>query len=68
MSAYDLDLDKNHANYRSLTPLSFLQRSAAVYGDHTAIVHGKARTSYAAFYTRCRQLGSALSSTWASSE
>ena len=30
MSIYDLDLDKNAANYQPLTPLSFLARSAAV--------------------------------------
>jgi fatty-acyl-CoA synthase len=60
MSAYDQHLDKNPANFQPLTPLSFLQRSAAVYPDHTAIIHGSSRTSYAAFYKRCRQLGSAL--------
>ena len=60
MSAYDFDLEKNAANYQPLTPLTFLQRSAAVYPDHPAIIHGNARTSYAAFYTRCRKLGAAL--------
>ncbi len=60
MSAYDLDLDKNPANYQPLTPLSFLARSAAVYPDHTAIIHGRQRTSYARFYARCRQLASSL--------
>jgi fatty-acyl-CoA synthase len=60
MSIYDTDLDKNPANYQPLTPLTFLQRSAAVYPDHPAIIHGKVRVSYAAFYRRCRQLGSAL--------
>jgi fatty-acyl-CoA synthase len=60
MSAYDHDLDKNPANYQPLTPLSFLSRSAAVYPDQVAIIHGKARTTYAKFYARCRQLGSSL--------
>ncbi len=60
MSIYTTDLDKNQANYQPLTPLSFLQRSAAVYPDHPAIIHGKARVNYAEFYRRCKQLGSSL--------
>ncbi len=60
MSVYDHDLEKNSANYQPLTPLSFLARSASVYPDHVAIIHGGARTSYARFHARCRQLGSAL--------
>ena len=61
MSIYDTNLDKNAANYQPLTPLSFLARSAAVYPEHIAIIHGESRTSYAQFYKRARQLGSALS-------
>lgn len=60
MSAYETDLDKNPANYQPLTPLTFLARSAAVYPDQAAIIHGTQRTSYAQFYARCRQLASAL--------
>lgn len=60
MSIYDVDLDKTPANYQPLTPLSFLARSAAVYPDHIAIIHGKSRTSYGAFYARARKLASAL--------
>jgi fatty-acyl-CoA synthase len=60
MSIYDVDLDKTPANYQPLTPLSFLARSASVYPDHTAIIHGTQRTSYAAFYARARKLASAL--------
>ncbi len=60
MSIYDVDLDKTPANYQPLTPLSFLARSASVYPEHTAIIHGKSRTSYAAFYARARKLASAL--------
>ncbi len=60
MSIYDVDLDKTPANYQPLTPLSFLARSASVYPEHVAIIHGKSRTSYAAFYARARKLASAL--------
>src|SRR5262249_18703716 len=48
------------ANFQPLTPLSLLDRSAAVYPDHTAIIHGPLRRSYAEFYARARRLGSAL--------
>jgi fatty-acyl-CoA synthase len=60
MSIYDTDLDKAPANYQPLTPLSFLARSAAVYPDHIAIIHGKQRTRYAEFYARARKLASVL--------
>ncbi|MFT3672744.1 acyl-CoA synthetase [Aestuariivirga sp.] len=60
MSSYDHDLDKNAANFQPLTPLSFLERSAAVYPDRLAIIHGNARVTYREFYARCRKLGSAL--------
>ena len=59
-SPYDTDLDRNPANFQPLTPLSFLARAAAVYPDHTAIIHGKLRRSYAEFYARARRLASAL--------
>ncbi len=60
MSIYDIDLDKTPANYQPLTPLSFLARSASVYPEHVAIIHGKQRMSYATFYARARKLASAL--------
>ncbi|WP_373502816.1 acyl-CoA synthetase [Aestuariivirga sp.] len=60
MSAYAHDLDKNAANYQPLTPLSFLARSAAVYPDNVAIIHGRQRTTYKEFYARSRQLASSL--------
>jgi fatty-acyl-CoA synthase len=59
-TAYDTDLDKNPANYQPLTPLTFLERSAAVFPDHVAIVHGPLRRTYREFHTRAKKLGSAL--------
>jgi len=58
---FEQNLDKNPANYQQLTPLSFLARTAVAAPEHIAIIHGKARISYAEFYKRCRQLASALS-------
>jgi 3-(methylthio)propionyl---CoA ligase len=59
-TAYDTDLDKTGANYQPLTPLTFLERSAKVYPDHPAIIHGSLRRDYRSFYARSRQLASAL--------
>src|ERR1051325_10614273 len=57
---YDIDLDRNPANFQPLTPLSLLDRAAAVYPDHTAIIHGRLARRYAEFYARARRLGAAL--------
>ncbi|MEM6661360.1 MAG: acyl-CoA synthetase [Pseudomonadota bacterium] len=58
--AYNQDLDRNAANHQPLTPLSFLARSASVFPDKLAVVHGPVRRDYRTFYARCRQLASAL--------
>jgi fatty-acyl-CoA synthase len=57
---YARDLDKTAANYVPLTPLSFIERSAYVYPDRTAVVHGRQRYTWSETYARCRRLASAL--------
>ncbi|MBX9861215.1 MAG: acyl-CoA synthetase [Hyphomicrobium sp.] len=57
---YTIGLAKNAANYQPLSPLGLLERAASVYPDHTAIIHGSQRISYAEFYARARRLASAL--------
>jgi fatty-acyl-CoA synthase len=57
---YSTDLDKNAANYTPLSPLSFIERAAAVYPEHCAQIHGDLRYSWAETYGRCRRLASAL--------
>jgi len=57
---YEQDLDRVGANYEPLTPISFLERSAAVYPDKTAIIHGDLRYTYREFYERSCRLASAL--------
>ena len=57
---YNTELPRNPANFQPLTPLTFLERAASVFPDHTAIIHGDLRRSYAEFYARSRQLASAL--------
>ena len=53
-------LDKNPANYTPLSPLSLLARSAYVYPDRIAVIHGESRFTWSDVYARCRRLGSAL--------
>ncbi len=53
-------LDRGEANFQALTPLSFLERTAAVYPEKTAVIHVDTRYSYAQFHQRCRRLASAL--------
>jgi len=57
---YGEGLDRNPANYQPLTPLKHLQRAAAVFPDHIAIIHGTLQRSYGEFYARSRKLASAL--------
>ncbi len=57
---FERDLDKTPANFATLTPLQFLERSATVYPDKVALVHGSRRQSWGETYRRCRQLASAL--------
>ncbi|WP_096696215.1 acyl-CoA synthetase [Polaromonas sp. AER18D-145] len=59
-SIFDQDLPRNEANYAALSPLSFIERTAEVYPDRLAVVHGGLRRSWAEVFTRCRQLASAL--------
>jgi fatty-acyl-CoA synthase len=57
---YERDLDKTPANFAALTPLQFIERTASVYPDHVALIHGQRRQSWAETYARCRRLASAL--------
>ncbi|HTO85208.1 MAG TPA: acyl-CoA synthetase [Methylomirabilota bacterium] len=57
---YDQHLDKNAANYAPLTPLTFLDRAAAVYPRRAAVIHGDRTYGYREFDERCRRLAGAL--------
>ena len=59
-SIFDQHLPRNEANFAALSPLSFIERTAEVYPDRLAIVHGDLRQTWAQTYARCRQLASAL--------
>lgn len=59
-SKYDQNLDRNAANFAALTPLSFIERTASIYPERLAIVHGDMRQTWGQTYARCRQLASSL--------
>ncbi|WP_122074990.1 acyl-CoA synthetase [Pseudophaeobacter sp. EL27] len=58
---YNKGLERTEANHQPLTPLTFLERAASVFPEHTAISHGALKRTYAEFYARSRQLAHALS-------
>lgn len=57
---YDLDLDKNEANFVALSPLSYIRRSALVYPDRTSVIYGQRRDTWKQSYERSVRLASAL--------
>jgi len=57
---YDQNLPRTEANHAPLSPLSFIERTAEVYPDRLAIVHGELRQTWGQTYARCRRLASSL--------
>ncbi len=57
---YSTGLPKNAANHTPLSPLSLLARTAYVYPERIAVIHGDVKLTWAAVYARCRRLASAL--------
>jgi fatty-acyl-CoA synthase len=60
MSIYDQHLDKNAANFVALSPVSFVERSAEIFGDLPAVVHGARRYTWAQTRERSARLAAAL--------
>ncbi len=58
---YETDLPQNAANYEALSPLSYLKRSATLYPEYPAIVHGDLVQNWGETYQRCIKFASALS-------
>lgn len=48
------------ANYVPLTPISFLERAALVYGDRPSVVYGNVKYTWRETFVRCTKLASAL--------
>ena len=60
MSIYDQDLDRNPANHVALSPVSFVERSAEVFGDLPSVIHGARRYTWAQTRERSARLAAAL--------
>ncbi len=54
------DLQPRTANHAALTPLTFLRRTASVFPNRTAVIHGRLRRSWGETHDRCRRVASAL--------
>ena len=59
-SIYDTDLDRCAANYAALSPVSFVERSAEVFGDLPAVIHGRRRYTWQQLRDRSARLAAAL--------
>ena len=63
-SMFDQDLPPTAANFAAMSPLSFIERTAQVYPNRLAVVHGwgaqTVHQTWSQTYDRCRQLASAL--------
>jgi fatty-acyl-CoA synthase len=57
---YEINLEKNAANYIPLTPLSFIERTKDVYPDYTSVVYGNRVYTWLETYHRCVKFASAL--------
>ncbi len=60
MSIYEQDLGQTAANHVPLSPVSFVERSAEVFADLAAVVHGARRHTWAQTRERAARLAAAL--------
>lgn len=59
-SIYDQHLERNSANFAALSPVSFVERSAEVFGDLPAVIHGARRYTWSETRERSARLAAAL--------
>lgn len=59
-SMYERDLDRTQANFRPLTPLTFLDRAADTYPERIAVRHGALARTYRELRARCHRLAAGL--------
>ena len=62
MGIYERGLEKTAANHVALSPTSFVERSAEVFGDLDAVVHGDRRYTWRETRDRSARLAAALRS------
>ncbi|MDZ5436106.1 acyl-CoA synthetase [Pseudomonas fluorescens] len=61
MSIFETGMAPSAVNHIALSPLSFIERTASVYGQYPAVIHGSIMRNWQQTYERCRQLAGALS-------
>jgi fatty-acyl-CoA synthase len=59
-SIFDQGLEKNAANFVALSPVSFVERTAEVFGDLPAVIHGQRRYTWTQTRERSARLAAAL--------
>jgi fatty-acyl-CoA synthase len=59
---FDQDLDPNLANFTALSPVSFVERTAEIFGDLSSVVHGHRKYTWAQTRDRSARLAAALQS------
>ncbi|WP_166267599.1 acyl-CoA synthetase [Marinobacter caseinilyticus] len=59
-SIFDEGLEPVAANFAPLSPLDFIARTASVYPEYPAVIHGDVRRTWDETYQRCCRLASAL--------
>jgi fatty-acyl-CoA synthase len=59
-SIYEEGLDKSAANFVALSPVSFVERSAEVFADLPAVIHGRRRYTWAQLRERSARLAATL--------
>jgi fatty-acyl-CoA synthase len=59
-SIYEQHLDRNRANFVALSPVAFVERSAEVFGDLPAVIHGARRHTWSQLRERSARLAAAL--------
>jgi len=59
-SIFDQHLDKNPANFVALSPVSFVERSAEVFADLEAVIHGQRGYNWGQLRDRSARLAAAL--------
>jgi fatty-acyl-CoA synthase len=59
---FEQGLDKNAANFTALSPVSFVERSAEIFGDLPAVIHGQRKYTWAQTRERSARLAAALKS------
>ncbi|MFN9449881.1 MAG: acyl-CoA synthetase [Rubrivivax sp.] len=60
MNIYEQHLNRQPANFVALSPVSFVERAAEVFGDLPAVVHGTRRYTWAQTRERSARLAAAL--------